>query len=371
VLIDPGLKSRTTSIVDDGFAATSAQGPSANGSPTVTPIAPAFALSLSPASQTGGAHSGQSQNYTVTIKNLGFTTDSYTMSSAGGTFPVTFFDSTCTTGQTTTASVIAGSSVDVCVKVTPASGTADGVSSVSTVTATSSGSPAVSASGTITTIAVAVDTLLVDEDGNAPNVSSYYTTALTSAGVSFDTWDLNAKPTLPVKYMEAFKHIVWFTGTSFPAPITPYENSLTAYLNNGGHLLMSGQDILDQGAGTTDFVHNYLHITWDGSERQNDKLTATVSGVAGNPVSNGLGAIPLDLSVLGGPSLAFMDEITLNGGALPAFMDDGTAAGTPQPDALTFSGGYKVVFLAFPLEEYGTAAQKADLVTRVMTFFGS
>ena len=34
---------------------------------------------------------------------------------------------------------------------------------------------------------------------------------------------------------------------------------------------MSGQDILDQGAGTTDFVHDYLHITWDGTrdpERQ-------------------------------------------------------------------------------------------------------
>jgi uncharacterized repeat protein (TIGR01451 family) len=371
VLIDPGLKSKTTSIVDDGFMATSAQGPSANGSPTVTRIAPAYALSLSPASQTGGAHSGQSQNYTVTIKNFGFKTDSYAMSSTGGTFPVSFFDSTCTTAQTTTPGVIAGSSVDVCVKVTPASGTADGVSSTSTLTATSSGGPTVSASAAITTIAVAVDTLLVNEDGNAPSVSSYYTTALTSAGVSFDTWNLNTNPTLPVKYMEAFKHIVWFTGTSYPAPITPYENSLTAYLNNGGHLLMSGQDILDQGAGTTDFVRNYLHITWDGSEKQNDKLTLTVTGVAGNPVTNGIGAVPIDLSVLGGPGAAFMDEITPNGGAAAAFVDDGTAAGSPKPDALTFSGTYKVVFLAFGLEEYGTAAQKADLVTRVMTFFGS
>ena len=90
VQIDSSLKSKTSSIVDDGFKATSAQGPSASGSPTVTPIAQAYALSLSPASQTGGAHSGQSQSYIVTIKNLGFTTDSYTMSSTGGTFPVSF-----------------------------------------------------------------------------------------------------------------------------------------------------------------------------------------------------------------------------------------------------------------------------------------
>ena len=38
---------------------------------------------------------------------------------------------------------------------------------------------------------------------------------------------------------------------------------------------MSGQDILDQAAGTTPFVHDYLHITWDGTETQNDKATTT------------------------------------------------------------------------------------------------
>jgi hypothetical protein len=36
----------------------------------------------------------------------------------------------------------------------------------------------------------------------------------------------------------------------------------------------------------------------------------------------------------------------------------------------SFTDGYKVVFLAFPLEAYGTAADKADLVTRVFTFLG-
>lgn len=70
-----------------------------------------------------------------------------------------------------------------------------------------------------------------------------------------------------------------------------------------------------------------------------------------------------------------MDQITPNGTASVAFMDDGSntqAPNTgPQPDGLTYSGTYKVVFLAFPVEEYGTAAQKADLVKRVMTFFGS
>jgi len=361
-----------TSIVDDGFGATSAQGPSTSGSPVVTPIAPPFAVGVSPATQTGGAHSGQSQTYSVTVTNLGFKTDSYNVAAAGGTFSATVFDSTCTTALTATSPLVAGGSVNVCVKVSVPAAATDGTSSTSTITATSIGSPTVSASGSITTIAVTVDTLLVDEDGNAPDVNSFYTTALTTAGVAFDTWDLNAKPTLPAKYLAAFKNVVWFTGTSFPGPIMPYEAGLKAYLDGGGHLFLSGQDILDQGAGTTPFVANYLHVTWDGSENQNDKPTATVTGVTGNPVTSGIGAVPLDFSVLGPP---FMDQITPNGGALAAFMDDGShdvAPRTgPQPDALTFNGTYKVVFLAFPFEEYGSAAQKADLVTRVMTFFGS
>ena len=69
-------------------------------------------------------------------------------------------------------------------------------------------------------------------------------------------------------------------------------------------LSLSGQDIVDQSAGTTAFVHDYLHVNWDGSEVQNDEPTANVHGVAsaqgrvpGIPV-RGLGVMPRDV-VLG------------------------------------------------------------------------
>jgi hypothetical protein len=87
-----------------------------------------------------------------------------------------------------------------------------------------------------------------------------------------------------------------------------------------------------------------------------------VHGVAGNPVSDGIGAVALDHSVL---NATFEDQVTPNGTAQPAFTDDSGAA-----DALTFAGDYKVAFLAFPLEAYGTAADKADLMRRVFAFFG-
>jgi uncharacterized repeat protein (TIGR01451 family) len=362
VSIANALKNKVTSIVNDGIRAVSAEGPYTTGSPRVTPIAPPYAVNLTPATQTDGARAGQSVTYPVTIRNLGFNTDSYTVSASGGTDPVSLLDASCTTPLTTTPSVPAGGTTTVCAKVDVPAPANDGDTSTATVTATSVGSPAVTGSASVKTIAVTFDTLLVDEDGNAPDVQGAYATALTAAGVQFGTWDLSTDSNLPANYLNAHRNVVWFTGNTYPGPLLPYEARLQSFLDNGGRLLVSGQDILDQAAGTTAFVHDYLHITWDGSETQNDKATSAVHGVAGSPVSDGIGAVPLDHSVL---SAAFEDRITPNGTALPAFTDDAAAS-----DALSFAGGYKVVFLAFPMEAYGTAADKADLVTRVMSFFG-
>jgi hypothetical protein len=302
-------------------------------------------------------------NYTVGITNLGYTPDSYSLSSSGGTFPVSFLNASCTAVITATPTVNAGDTTNVCVRVTVPAAAADGANDTSTIKATSVGDSSVSASVTVKTVAVTKDTLLVDEDGNGPDVQSYYANALKANAIDFSTWDLNANPTLPIGFLNAYKNVYWFTGNSYPAPITAYEGQLKSFLDGGGHLLMSGQDILDQGAGTTAFVHDYLHIDWDGSERQNDQATTAVHGVTANPVTGGIGTVTLDHTVL---NAAFEDQLTLNGGALPAFTDDTTA-----PDGLTFAGAYKVMFLAFPLEAYGSAADKADLVKRAQTWFGS
>jgi hypothetical protein len=213
------------------------------------------------------------------------------------------------------------------------------------------------------TIAAATDTLLVDNDTNDPVDSApYYEDALATDGIPHSTWDLATDPELPASYLAAHSNVVWFTGNSYPAPIGPYESELAAFLDGGGHLLMSGQDILDQAAGTTPFVRNYLHIAWDGTERQNDRATTAVHGVSGSPVTDGVGAVPLDHSVLGAN---FEDEITPTDPATAAFTDDSGAT-----DGLTVaSGSSKVVFLAFPMEAYGSAAQKADLVQRTFTWF--
>jgi photosystem II stability/assembly factor-like uncharacterized protein len=373
VKIDPSLKGKVDSIVNDGLKATSAQGPSTTGSAFVTPIAPKYAVALAPATQLEAAHAGASVNYHVTVTNTGFTADSYKLA-ATGAYAATVLDTTCTTPLATTASVAPGDSTDVCVKVTVPASATDGTQNTTTVTATSVASPSVSGSAALVTQAVTKDWLLVDEDGNNPDVQKYYTDALNTAigSTAYTVWDLAANNNqLPLSFLLAYKHVVWFTGSSYPGPLLPYESELKTFLDGGGHLFMSGQDILDQAAGTTAFVHDYLHVTWDGTEAQNDKSTATVTGVAGNPVTNGIGTVPLDQTVLTDAFKGFMDEITPNGTAQGAFTTDRSTATAPVYDALTYSGTYKVIFLAFPAEEYGTATQKADLFTRLKTFFGA
>lgn len=358
ITIRPG--GGTGPVTNDGVRASSAEGAVTTGSPVLTPIAPKNAVSVTPKTTTDGNKPGTSVLDKVSVRNLGYASDRFALSSSGGSFPVTFLDATCTTAQPTTPTLIAGQSLDVCVKTTIPPGATG--TSTATVTATSVTTPSVSDSATLKIIAVTRATLLVDNDNDNPDVQPIYAAALTAAGKTFDTWDLGADTRLTQTFLNAHANVVWFTGNSYPAPIAPYETRLQAFLTGGGRLLMSGQDILDQAAGTTPFVHDYLHITWDGSEAQNDRPTVAVHGVSASPVSHGIGSVALDHDVL---SATYEDEITPNGGALTAFTDD-----DGEPDALTYAGAYKVAFLAFPLESYGSAADKADLVRRVYTFFG-
>ncbi len=363
VRVVDNLPASVEQIVNDGLTVTSSQGPGATGSPFVTPIAPKHAVSVSPAPNTQGAKAGDRTTFNETITNDGYESDSYDVSVSGNQWPATVYADDCATPLATTDAVASGDSTDVCVKVDVPAGAANDATDTATLKVTSTADSSVSDTADLTSIAVTVDTLVVDEDTNDPVDSQpYYTDALDANNIDYSVWDLGDKPQLPESYLAAHSRVVWFTGNSYPAPLGGYEHELKAFLDNGGSLFLSGQDLLDQAAGTTDFVHDYLHVDWDGSEAQNDKATGAVHGVAGNPVTDGIGPVPLDHSVL---QANYEDEITPIGGAEAAFTDDST-----KPDALSFAGDYKVVFAAFPFEAYGTSSDKSDLMGRVFSFFG-
>jgi uncharacterized repeat protein (TIGR01451 family) len=351
-------------ITNKNLTVTSAQVPAITGSPLETLISPTNAVTLSPASQLDGARPTQTVTYTVSLHNIGTAADKYNLTTSGNAWLTTFWNASFTAQIAQTGVVASNGTTTFGVKVSIPANQTNGASDTATVKATSVGNPTKSASGTIKTIAVTFNVLLVDNDNQKPNVESYYKSALSSAGYAYNYWDLAANPDLRTSYMKAHTAIVWFTGASYPGPITPYESELAAFLNGGGKLFMSGMDILDQAAGTTGFVHDYLHVDWDGSEAQNDIGTTSVTAVPTNTVMNGLGTLPVDVPAVFGAD--FSDQITPLAPAVPALRDD-----TGETDALTVAvGNYKVVFLAFPFEAITAPAHRTSVMWRSLTYFG-
>lgn len=376
VKIDPALPGSVTEIDSDGLSASDTSGVSTTGSPFATPISPAHAVTLSTPTPKDGVAPGSSVTYPVTVSNPAYNNDSYTFSTSSTKgWTMTVLQSDCTTALGGGGlSVASGATGTVCVKVDiPSTGVDESSPDSETLTAHSVGDPSVTRDLGLTSIPVTKKALLVDEDGNKPDVQSYYTAAMTSAGVPFAVWDLASDKALGSQYLAAHKEVYWFTGGSYPGPLLPYEGLLKGYLDGGGHLFVSGEDLLDQAAGQTSFVSTYLHINWDGTEAQNDKATATFTGVPSSVVGGTFGAV----SKVQVPGLCVCeDEVTPVSPATAQFMDDGAATGSPKADALAVTdssgaGTYKVVFLAFPFEEFGNASNQAALMTKVDAFFSA
>jgi hypothetical protein len=244
------------------------------------------------------------------------------------------------------------------VKVTIPAGVANATTDSSTIVATSEGDPAVTASTALKTTAVTVKVLLVDNDDDNPDVASYYQAALDAAGIPYDYWDILQNGVLTLNNMKAHDVIVWFTGASYPAPLAPYEAKLAAFLDGGGKLFMSGQDILDDPGGYTSFALNYLHIASWNNNTQNDTGTTLATGVVTSPLTSGLGSLPVDVDAVGMPD--YSDWLTLDAVAQPAFRD---AAG--RTNALTAdTGTYQVIFLAFPYEALTDECDRFDVMAR-------
>jgi subtilisin family serine protease len=130
--------------------------------------------------------------------------------------------------------------------------------------------------------------LLIDNDGSTSlgltDYSGYYVEALRELTVSTTYLDVDAlapaEQTLPsINELQQYEIIIWFTGDNFvpsgalpvPTPLTPADqNILIAYLQAGGNLIATGQDLTDasdiaaippdERYGRSDLYHSYLGI---------------------------------------------------------------------------------------------------------------
>lgn len=358
-------------ITNDGMTVTSAENVGATGSALDIVLAPEAAVVLSPADQMDGARPGQTLQFLLSLENRGYKPSAFDLAAISDSWPATVWDAGFTTQLARSPVVQPGQHFRFGVRVTLPEGAGDLTRAAIQVTATSTVDPQVSGSAQVTAVAVTDPVLIINGSGavdegpeaDKPFALRIYEEAVSESGYAYDTWDVHSDGSPPAGFMAAHDAVIWYTGEAYPGPIIPYEPLMAQYLDGGGNLFVSGMDLLDQAAGTTDFVHDYLHVDWDGSERQNDKGTKYVTGVTANPVTTGLGQLPVDVKTV--YSNDFSNQITPISPAIAAFTDD-----KAETDALTVTDGpYKVMFLAWPFEALTRAEDRTEVMGRALKYF--
>ena len=105
------------------------------------------------------------------------------------------------------------------------------------------------------------DTLIVKSDLNDNSYEDYYTSVFDSVGRNYELWNQShGTPNL----LSNRKTIIWFSGDADTQTVSAaYQDSLIAFLDNGGNLLITGKNIGND-IGDTEFFQNYLHTRWIG-----------------------------------------------------------------------------------------------------------
>lgn len=202
-------------------------------------------------------------------------------------------------------------------------------------------------------------TLLVNA-GNAENqYRSYYDTAMTSSDIAFNYWDRCFSP-FRGSDLIYFDYLVIYSGDRSSDLFSTDEiTALSAFLDSGGRLLLSGQGAASGLQGTA-FLENYLGVNYVATHSGN----MAVDGAGGDPIGDGL-----HFSITGGDGAnnqSEPDRIGLAGTSVAIFA---YGSGELSGSRLEYNG-YKSVFLAFGVEAVDNAADREAILSRSFDWFG-
>lgn len=163
-----------------------------------------------------------------------------------------------------------------------------------------------------------------DTSGTNPSsFRAYYTAALDAQGYTYDTWDISLRCYPDDAVLEKYQDgIVIWAAAHWMGDITGLTAALKGYLDGGGKLFVTGQDIgqsLEWG-GNREFLNNYLHARFV----QEDSRLLNLAGVPTSPIGAGLA-----LSISGGDGAGDQwstDEIDVVAPAQAVFTYDAGAA---------------------------------------------
>jgi hypothetical protein len=216
-----------------------------------------------------------------------------------------------------------------------------------------------------------LDVLLVDDDMGETRETSY-TPSLNAAGVTWARWSIAQYGTLTGQNLiDAATAVVWFcgAGASEPSFTASERQAVTAFLATGGDLFVNGSDVgytladpasPHYSAESAAWFTNNLHASYT----TNFAFSSTISGVAGDPISDGLTNVVLSNSPYG---VGLMDGVQAAGsGAVVWTINNQVHKGGTR----AATGESKVVYFTFPFECLPQANQRDLVMDRIIEYFG-
>jgi hypothetical protein len=254
--------------------------------------------------------------------------------------------------------------VPVSVDIEPFATTGEGLC---TVTVTSQANPSLQWVETFKLISYGTPILLVDDDGGDV-YEAYYQEALDTAGYAFGTWNLLDYGKLSSAELSHFPIVVWNVGWAFPSLDATDRAALAAFLDGGGRLFVSGQDIgwdffdpqgSQYGVDAQSWYENYLGAVYV----RDDTNDLTLEGTAGDPIGDGLA-----FSITGGSGASnqeYPSEINPDSGGVGCLFYVPDMEAAVRKD----SGVFKSVYFAFGFEGIAEASVRATLMERILDWF--
>ncbi len=231
--------------------------------------------------------------------------------------------------------------------------------------------------------------LFVDDDGGDA-YESYFLYALDSVGVGYEVWTYETQGCPDDTILALYQAVVWSTGSDYGSPGNPVtlnavdQSRLMDYLNGGGSLFLSSQDLLLDNDPNT-FITDYLHV----AGHDDDEGFLSVSGESDDTITDGMS---FSLSY---PFYNFSDQIVPGTGAAGIFHATGKGTVEPRGDtqldeysgkgddlvdycALRYpasgTSSYQVVYSAFTFEAVPQTGSDPNnsytLMRRIMNWFG-
>ncbi len=195
-------------------------------------------------------------------------------------------------------------------------------------------------------------------------IQSYYQEAFWEAGYEPELFEIGdpLRDVLSVEFLQEYRYVFWGDPRYSPALIGS-NRVISDYLDSGGNLFISGQNLAEYESSTIDIPwdENHLNAIWDG----NTTLTSTIRGEANTPMSG----VELDLN--GPHSAENQDSVDTwrplpIGFSEPIFRNEGD-------QILALQNGrcrpFQIMALGFGLEGVSDNSDRAAIISGAVEFF--